>query len=63
MYALYLMLSLTASCAEAPVPAPQADACGWLHAFRPGAGFEMRWTRDEKEQAVTLNRNIMAFCR
>jgi hypothetical protein len=28
----------------------------------PDAGFESRWTRAEKQQAVELNRNIAQAC-
>lgn len=51
-----LMLTLTASCVT-------TDACGWLTKIQPEPGFETRWTRGEKEQAVTLNRNVEKFCR
>ena len=53
------LLSMTSCATPAPVP----DACGWLHYIQPDAGFEARWTRTEKEQAVELNRKIADFCR
>lgn len=50
---------------NAPVVAATVtpDACAWLRILKPDAGFDTRWTRDEKEYAVALNRNIKKFCR
>lgn len=62
MSAAFLMASLMQSCVGAPPPAAPSS-CGWLHKFNPNPGFEMRWTRDEKRQAVELNRDIEMFCR
>jgi hypothetical protein len=44
-------------------PSGETSSCGWLHEFVPTTGFEMRWTADEKRQAVELNRDIQRFCR
>lgn len=58
--ALLLMISLTTSCASEPPPV--SPACGWLKKFKPDAGFETRYTHDEKVQLVELNDKIAAFC-
>jgi hypothetical protein len=56
-----------ASCATAPEPAATRPprpltACVWLQPLKPDAGFETRWTRNERVQAVTLNREIAKHC-
>jgi hypothetical protein len=61
MLSIFPIALSIANCA--PAPSPIADACAWLHQFRPDTGFETRWTRNEKEQAVELNRNIANACR
>jgi hypothetical protein len=76
MLAALAMLNLMPSCATGPNSAGQSSnvalpvvsaapipsACTWLHALKPDAGFETRWTRAEKLQAVVLNRNIKNDC-
>ena len=37
-------------------------SCGWLQVVHPDAGFETRWTHDEKVQIVTLNDQIKKEC-
>lgn len=55
---LILMLSLSACVA----PTPEANACSWLREDLPAAGFEARWTHDEKAYAIWLNKNIEKDC-
>ena len=54
---VFLTILLTTSCAAT------SDLCGSLSRFRPDPGFEERWTRSEKEQAVAHNRKLDEFCR
>lgn len=36
--------------------------CSWSRAFIPDPGFESRWTRNEKMQAVQHNEKVRQFC-
>jgi len=57
-----LTISLTLLSAACSSPAPISNACGWLHPIVPDAGFETRWTTNEKRQTVELNLDISRAC-
>lgn len=50
-------LILLSACAD-PIP----EACAWLKPVQPDPGFQDRWTRDEKNQVDTLDKNIDQNC-
>jgi hypothetical protein len=54
------MLTLTESCEKAPPPI--ADSFGHRYVIRPDSGFEIQWTRREKEYMAEQNRNAPADC-
>lgn len=69
--AICLMTSLISGCAPElqwlsdelkPTPAPVFSGCGHFERFRPDVGFETRWTRGEKLQAVIFNDKLCADC-
>lgn len=51
------ILSLTSACETTVV-----SDCSWARAFIPDPGFETRWTRNEKVQAVQHNEKVAKFC-
>ena len=50
-------LILLGACAS-----PINSSCGWLKPVQPDAGFQTRWTRAEKEQVDSLDKNIDKNC-
>lgn len=56
---LCLMLISIGGC---QAPAAIANACVWLSKDQPEAGFETRWTRNEKVWALQYNDKLAAFC-
>lgn len=54
-------MMLLSSC-ETPPPA-MPDFCTWAKEIIPGDGFQSRWTREEKEQVLSLDQKIIQFCR
>lgn len=55
------IVTLISACAT---PKSNVDCPGWAdHKFIPDAGWEERWTRNEKNQATAHNEDVNAFCR
>ena len=52
---------ISSGCATAPPPAT-ADACAWDAVIVPDAGFEARWTDNEKRQVDKHDKDIEANC-
>lgn len=65
LFAVFLTLIWIASCATDIPPAPGGAkiVCPGLTWIKPDPGFEQRWTRREKEQAVAQKRWIELNCR
>lgn len=53
--------SLTTSCAN--TSGVSSDICALQPDFTLDAGYEHRWTADEKRQALKLNENLDRICR
>jgi hypothetical protein len=56
MWLAWAILISTTSCAVT------SDGCVWTRQFTPDADFEVRWTLNEKRQAVAHNRAWKEFC-